>query len=182
MNLVRNIQQASLFAGIILASLFAFNNSARADQKACVVTDAGVTVCGRLTSIKPPTNNRPPVVDKQVQIDNFTFSLKGCKRNSKIVKCIFKISNKGREETQINSLVGGSYIIDSSGTSYRADSVDMGGSSSGYDRTATIVPSIDSFASIKIVDVPLDITQAEVLEFNTNLGGKIQFRDVPIVK
>jgi hypothetical protein len=183
MNLVRNIQQASLLAGIISASLFVCNNPARADQKACVITDAGTTVCGRLTNIKPPTN-RPPVSSNQVQIDKITVSLKGCRRDDKIVKCTFEIANRGKEEKRIYSSVDESYVIDTSGTSYRSASIDMGGqsSASSYVRgiETSIVPGIESFASINILNVPTELTQAKVLEFNTNLGKKVQFRNVPI--
>jgi hypothetical protein len=184
MNLVRNIQQSSLFAGIISASLFAFNNPARADQKACVITDAGATVCGRLTSIKPPTNNRPPISSNQVQIDKITFSLKGCRRDDRNVKCIFEILNRGKEEQEIGSDVKSSYIIDSSGTSYRTKTLDMGGklydeSISGNNMTR-IVPGVESFVSITILDIPSEVKQAKVLEFNTNLDKKVQFRNVPI--
>jgi hypothetical protein len=181
MNLVRNIQQASLLAGIISASLLVCNNPARADQKACVITDAGATVCGRLTSIKPPAN-RPPVSSNQVQIDKITVSLKGCKRDDKNIKCTFEIANRGKEEKQLVSSTAGSYIVDSTGTSYQADTLDMGGSiSASYANAyATIVPDIDSFASINILNVPTEITQAKVLEFNTSLGKKVQFRNVPI--
>jgi hypothetical protein len=181
MNLVRNIQQASLLAGIISASLLICNNPARADQKACVITDAGVTVCGRLTSLKPPAN-RPPVAGNQVQVDKFTFSLKGCRRDEKVVKCTLEIANGGKEEKEVRSNATSSYIIDSSGTSYRADTIDMGGKISSWDNMGiTIVPGIDSFVSINILNVPVELTQARVLEFNNiNLGKKVQFRNVPI--
>jgi hypothetical protein len=181
MNLVRNIQQASLLAGIISASLFAFNNPARADQKACVITDAGATVCGRLTSLKPPAN-RPPAAKNQVKIDKITVSLKGCKRDDKNVKCIFEIANEGKEEKRVESSPPSSYIIDSTGTSHQARSMDMGGRPVAvYDiGIAILVPGIESFVSINIENVPIELTQAKVLEFNTSLGKKVQFRNVPI--
>jgi uncharacterized protein YjhX (UPF0386 family) len=183
MNLVRNIQKTTLLASMISASLLVCNNPAKANQKACVITDAGATVCGRLTSLKPPTNNRPPVESNQVQIDKMIFSLKGCRRDEQAVKCTFEIANKGKEEKQLASSAGGSYMVDSTGTSYRADTLDMGGSVSpsymhGY---ASIVPDIESFASINIIGIPTELTQAKVLEFNTNLGKKVQFRNVPIL-
>jgi hypothetical protein len=180
MNLVRNIQQASLLAGIISASFFVFNNPARADQKACVITDAGATVCGRLTTQKPPAS-RPPVAGNQVQIDKITVSLKGCRRDDKNVKCTFEIANRGKEEKQIVSASYGSYIIDSTGTSYKAGTLDMGGqiSTTGQGQ-GTIVPGVESFASINIENVPAELTQAKVLEFNTDLGKKVQFRNVQI--
>jgi hypothetical protein len=181
MNLVRNIQQASLLTGLISASLLVYNNPASADQKACVITDAGVTVCGRLTSLKPPTNSRPPISSNQVQIDKMIFSLKGCRRDDKNVKCTFEIANRGKEEKLIESSVSGSYVIDSSGTSFRADTLDIGGQISSWGSGQTmIVPGIDSFVSINVLNVPSELTQAKVLEFNTNLGKKVQFRNVPI--
>jgi hypothetical protein len=181
MSLVRNIQQASFLAGIISTSLFAFNNPARADQKACVITDAGATVCGRLTSLKPPAN-RPPVSNNQVQIDKMIFSLKGCKRDEKVVKCTFEIANRGKDEKEVRSGTMSSYIVDSNGTSYQPDTLDMGGRLFGQYNVgeATIVPGIDSFVSINITSIPTEITQAKILEFNTNLGKKVQFRNVPI--
>jgi hypothetical protein len=180
MNLVRNIQQASLLAGIISASLLVSNNPARANQKACVITDAGVTVCGRLTSLKPPAN-RPPVSINQVQIDKITVSLKGCRRDDKVVKCTFEIVNRGKEEKLIVSASSRSYIVDSTGTSYKAGTLDMGGQiSNTYEGQGTIVPGVESFASINIENVPEELTQAKVLEFDTSLGKKVQFRNVQI--
>ena len=182
MNLVRNIKQASLLAGIFSAILLISSNPAAAEQKACVITREGATVCGKLTSLKPPSNNPQPTATKQVQIDKFTFDLKGCKRDGKNIKCIFEIANIGKEQKDITSVGARSYILDSTGTSYQSDSLDMGGSiSTTMTGRATIVPGIESFASINIPNVPSEVTQARVLEFFTDLGGKkVQFRNVPI--
>lgn len=184
MNLVRNIQQVSLFAGIISASFLIWNNPAQANQKACVITDEGVTVCGRLTSVKPPTNNRPPISSNQVQIDKITVSLNGCRRDDKNVTCTFEIANRGKGEQVLRSYPKSSYIINSSGTSYRSSTLDMGGNvsngSSGYQTSVIIVSGIETFTSISFADIPAEITQARVLEFDTDLGKKVQFRNVPI--
>ena len=182
MNLVRNIKQASLLAGILSASLLISNNPATADQTACVIIKQGATVCGRLTSLKPPSNNPQPTSSNQVQIDKFTVTLKGCKRNERTVKCTFEIVNIGKEEKGIRSGSGASYIIDSTGTSYPTILLDMGGRTFGNNSIgeATVVPGIESFASINIMNVPLEVTQAKVLGFDTSLSKKVQFRNVPI--
>jgi hypothetical protein len=184
MNLVRNIQQASLLTGLVLASLFVCNNPARADQKACVITDEGATVCGKLTSIKPPTN-RPPVADNQVQTDKITFSLKGCKRYGKAVQCTFEIVNRGKEEKELMSRTADSYMIDSTGTSYRGYQLDIGGELSNYDMTGRlkVSPNLDYLVSITINDIPQEVNKAKILEFKfkNRLSKPVQFRNVPIL-
>jgi hypothetical protein len=183
MNLVRNIQQASLLAGIISASFLVYNNPARADQKACVITDEGATVCGKLTSIRPPAN-RPPVLDNQVQVDKITFSLKGCRRDDKVVKCTFEIVNRGKEEKQLMSRTADSYMIDSNGTSYRGYQLDIGGEVSNYDMMGSlkVSPNLDYFVSITIADIPQEVNKAKILEFKfkNRLSKPVQFRNVPI--
>jgi hypothetical protein len=187
MNLVRNIQQASLLVSIISASFLVCNHPARTEQKACVVTDEGVTVCGKSPSTKPPKNNRPPISNHQVKIDSITFSLKGCKRPPKFasttVKCTVEIANRGKEDKEIKSFAIKSYMIDASGTSYPATLVDMGGTTSNLINSVSVAPGIDSVVSLYIDYVPKQITQAKVLEFHTDdLDGKVQFGNVPISK
>jgi hypothetical protein len=50
MNLVRMFAQASVLASMVLASLSIYSNPASAQQRACVITDEGATVCGKLTT------------------------------------------------------------------------------------------------------------------------------------
>jgi hypothetical protein len=56
MNLVRMFAQTSVLASIVLTSLSIYSNPASAQQRACVITDEGATVCGKLTTQTNKTN------------------------------------------------------------------------------------------------------------------------------
>jgi hypothetical protein len=173
MHLIRTFLQTSVLAGMVLTSLSIYSNPASAQQQACVITDEGATVCGKLTTqTKKP--NSPSGYRKEV--DKFVILLKGCSRSDATIKCNFVITNKG-EERGFEIRAGQSSIIDSKGKPYSGTNGEIGADSHpGLART-TVSPGIDYAANITFEKIPEQITQIPLVNFH--MGGKnVQYRNV----
>jgi hypothetical protein len=182
-HLIRTFLQTSTLASIVLTSLSIYSNPASAQQRVCVITDEGSTVCGKLTTqTKKP--NLPSGYRKEV--DKFVFLLKGCSKSDTIVKCTVQITNKGEERkliarTNTPGSTSGSHLVDSMGKYRTASTIEMGGNVSvSYvsDVSAVISTGIDYVADLTFKDVPEQMTQVPILNFVTD-KGRIQFRNIP---
>jgi hypothetical protein len=173
MNLFRIIQQSGILVGIASMGLVS-SNPASAQQRVCVITDEGVTVCGKLTTqTKKPNQN----IGQRKEVDKFIFLLKGCKRSDTTIRCNLIINNKG-EERSLYIHAGEEYstIVDSVGKAYSGSIVDIGGKSSNGLHTV-ISPGIDYNADIIFENIPEQVTQASVLNLYLH-SQKVQFRNV----
>jgi hypothetical protein len=63
MNIVRITQQAAILASLTSMNILAYSNLVSAQQRVCVTTDEGTTVCG-VPKTKPSkeSNNNSPIV------------------------------------------------------------------------------------------------------------------------
>lgn len=176
MNLVRMFAQASVLASMVLASLSIYSNPASAQQRACVITDEGATVCGKLTTqMKKPTSS----VEQRKELGNFVLLLKGCRRSDTTIKCNLSVTNEG-EEKQLWIEQTNSTIVDSDGKSYRGSTVSVGGKSAGSLLT-TISPGINYAAVITFKNISQQIAQVPLLNLalhDTSNSHNIQFRNV----
>jgi hypothetical protein len=173
MNPLSIALRTSVLAGVFLASFSIEINPASAQQRACVITDEGNTVCGKLTTQPKKTNQTS---GQRKEVNKYVFLLKGCRRSDSNIKCTLQITNKSVERDLITSARSNtSTIIDSVGKAYSGSNVEIGGQTGGELRT-TISPGIDYTAEFNFQDIPEQITQAPVL--NLYLDGKIQFRNV----
>jgi hypothetical protein len=88
MNLFRITQQTSVIASLISTSFLIHSDLASAQQRACVITDEGTTVCGIPTT--KPSNESNDTLNQE----GFTIKFNGCKRvQSEIVECSFALRN-----------------------------------------------------------------------------------------
>jgi hypothetical protein len=175
MNLMRTVRCTNVLATLILASLFIHAKPARSQQRACVVSDDGVTVCGRPTAVKKGASKPTQVSAYRKEINNFALLVKGCKRVDANIKCDLVVTNKGVErDLSLNPAF--IKIIDSVGRSHQCQTVDFGGVGNV---TAKITPGIDYAATITFNDIPDQISQAQILEINAGYDvGVFQFRKV----
>jgi hypothetical protein len=174
MNLVRIVRQTSVLASIVLTSLLIYSNPASAQQRSCVITDEGTTVCGKLTTQTKKPNSSS---GQRKEVDKFVFLLKGCKRSDTTIKCNLQVTNKGSErELYIHAGNEYSTIVDSLGKAYSGSTVDIGGKSSNALWTV-ISPGIDYNADISFENIPEQIAQAPVLNLYLH-SQKVQFRNV----
>jgi hypothetical protein len=175
MNLVSIVRQTSVLASIVLASLLIYSNQASAQQRACVITDEGATVYGKLTTLNKKPNQS---LGQRKEVDKFVFLLKGCRRSDTTIKCNLSIINKGAErELYIRADRSTSTIIDSSGKSYSGSTVEIGGQIGSEGLTTIISPGIDYIAEINFENVSEQIAQAPVLNLYLH-RQKVQFRNV----
>jgi hypothetical protein len=171
MNLLSIALRTSVLAGVFLASFPIDSNPASAQQRACVITDEGNTVCGKLTT-QPKKPSSGSGYRKEVK--NYIFVLKGCRRSDTTIKCSLIVTNREAEKMlSIRPVI--SSIIDSNGKSYIGSTVDAGGkNSSGLD--IVIAPGIDYTVDITFEKIPEQIAKVPLLKLY--LGEEVQFRNV----
>jgi hypothetical protein len=87
MHLISTFLKTSIMASLVLTSLSFHINSASAQQRACVITTEGNTVCGRLTTSKKVSKIKQNSSSSgyRTEIDDFVFLLKGCRRNKEML-------------------------------------------------------------------------------------------------
>jgi hypothetical protein len=175
MNLIQISLRTSILISVALTSLIIDTGVARSQQRACVITDDGATVCGKLTTTKKVTQKPTQNSGFRKEANNFVFLLKGCTKVDTLVKCNLLITNRGAERNITINASRLSTIVDSVGKSYPGSTVDIGGQSSGQVGT-TISPGIDYVAVISFENVPERMIQAPLVNFY--LDGKVQFRNV----
>lgn len=199
MTLVHLVQKASILAGITFTSFSFYSVSVRADSpQICVVANSGKTVCGNLktgeracvttdgsnnicgkfksTGYGQRPEEKQPIQNTvtRTEINNFVFTLKGCRKSGTDVKCDLKITNNGQEDL-VAFWAGMSTFVDTSGKSYNGSTVDLGGASSSY-QAEKMVSGIDYSASITFKNVPDRVLKAQLL--NLKFIQPVQFRNV----
>jgi hypothetical protein len=176
MNVVRMFAQTSALSSMILASFLIYNSPVLAQQRACVITDEGDTICGKLTTqTKKPSLNS--VYRKEV--DGFVFLLKRCSRYEESVKCDLTMVNKGQERTlEINR--DNCKIVDSFGNSHYSPALDLDGKMGVNDSLpqVRVVPGIEYALVLNFKNIPNQITRTQLLEITLQNRKSVQFRNV----
>jgi hypothetical protein len=177
MNPTRMTLRISILAIIIFTS-FIDSSPARSQQRACIISDDGATVCGKPTTVKKEAKKPTQSSGYRKEINNFVLLLKGCKRADAYVRCDLVVTNKGVErDLSLNPAF--IKIVDSAGRPHQCQGVEFGGVGNV---TVKITPGILYAATIFFNDIPDQISQAQILEINTGYGGGgvFQFRKVSI--
>jgi hypothetical protein len=172
MNLLSIALRTSVLAGVFLASFPIDSNPASAQQRACVITDEGNTVCGKLTT-QPKKPSSGSGYRKEVK--NYIFVLKSCKRSDTTIKCSLIVTNRGAEEYLSIDASNYSSIVDSNGKSYSGSTVDAGGNTDSS-MHIKIAPGIDYTVDITFEKIPEQIAKVPLLKLYLN--GEVQFRNV----
>ena len=189
MTLLRLIQRASILAGMTFASLSIYSNPAQAEPEFCIVASNGKTVCGKTRGIERmciTTNGSNTICGKfksakegqeqgqearqpiqgngsRTVVNNVTFSSKGCSRSDTTVKCSFSIRNKGAER-DFYLATNTATITDSSGKTYKASNIEMGGQST-YLASMKVTPEIEYEAVLTFDNIQEGVRAAQVLSF-----------------
>jgi hypothetical protein len=186
-----------LFSGLMFAvsslavtSLFFSAASASAEQRVCIITDDGATACGR---VKIPTRDaKKPSQTSQSsgrvkEIDNIIFSLKGCRQSEETIKCELNIMNKGRDTIVQFPVVAWagqlSKIVDSKGTVYRSNSIDIDSQQPDGNGTigATLVAGVNYIATITFKNIPNRLDSIQLFDVSiTNTSKHPQFRNISL--
>jgi hypothetical protein len=145
MNLIRIALQTSILTSVVLTGLIINGDAARSQQRACVITDDGATICGKLTTVKKEAKKPAQSSGYRKEVNNFLYVLKGCKRSDMIVKCDLVIINKGVQRDLL-LYAQQSKIIDVAGKSHSGSNVEIGGQSNYAVRTK-IITGIDIYCN-----------------------------------
>jgi hypothetical protein len=173
MNPLSIALRTTVFASMVLASLWIETNPVSAQQRACVITDEGNTVCGKLTT---QTKKSTATGIQRKEYDKFVFTLKGCRRTEGNIKCGFTITNK-LDRDRVLDVYTDSSLVDSQGKSYTGSNVEIGGKSSNGRNIFTVSPGIDYESMLTFENVPEQISQVPLLNIKTH-SKLIQFRNV----
>jgi hypothetical protein len=176
MNLVRMFAQTSVLASMVLSSLSIYSNPVSAQQRACVITDEGTTVCGKLTTPTKKPNSNPGY---RKEVDDFVFLLRGCNRSGENVRCNLIITNKRSERTlEINR--ANCKIVDSTGKSHYSPILDLDGKIGNNDSypQVNIAPGVEYATVFVFKDIPEQITRSQLLEISLQNRKSVQFRNV----
>jgi hypothetical protein len=176
MNLVRMFAQTSILASMILTVLSIYSNPASAQQRACVITDEGATVCGKLTT---QTKKPSPNSAYRKEVDGFIFLLKGCSRSEENIKCDLAMTNKGQERTlEINR--PNCKIVDFFGKSHYSPTLDLDGKTGVNDTfpQVRVVPDIEYLLVLNFKNIPDQITKTQLLEITLQNRKSVQFRNI----
>jgi hypothetical protein len=167
--------RASVLAGVFLANFPLNINSASAQQRACVITDEGNTVCGRLTtqSKKPTTNGI-----QRKEVDKLVFVFKGCRRLDTTVKCTFTTTNKG-EDRSVGISASWFTLVDSSGKTYMPQTLEIASGTSGQGQShyPTLSTGIDYLTEVTFENIPEQIKQVPLLNIRPN-DKVVKFRNI----
>jgi hypothetical protein len=175
------VRWTNILATLVLASLFIYTKPAQSQQRSCVITNEGATVCGKLTkqtsfSAKQPAQS----FGQREEVGDFVYVLRDCKRLDTNIQCVFTILNKGKETLKA-AYAAAFELVDSNGKSYRGSIFEIGSESGNYS-TGTISPGIDYAAKITFESVPGQITRFPLLrgEFNEPGQKQVHFRNISI--
>jgi hypothetical protein len=164
--------RTSVLAGVFLASFPIDSNPASAQQRACVITDEGNTVCGKLT-----TQPKKSSSGYRKEVKDYIFVLKGCRRSDTTIKCSLFVTKRGAEETfTVHPSL--SSIIDFNGRSYKGSTVGAAGQTDSSMNIA-IYPGIDSTVDITFENIPEQIAKVPLLKIL--IGEEVQFRNVSLL-
>jgi hypothetical protein len=184
MTLIRLIQRVSLLSSLVVTSLIIHGSPARSEQRVCIITDDGATMCGKPTSSKKEAKNpKQQNSGYRKEVGNFVYLLKGCKKSDTIVKCEFTIMNQGEERSLNIYAIGydGSTIVDSTGKSYQASSIEIGGIS-GSSRGISIAPGIEYAGVLSFENIPNQLIKAPLLNLYSidgpSSGEPVKFRNI----
>jgi hypothetical protein len=172
--------RTSVFASLFLTSFFIYDNPVQAQQRACVITDRGTTVCGKLIrQTQSSTNKSVQSFGQKEVVGNFIYIFKDCKRSDTTVECVFTVANKGQEIFKL-AYAGEFELVDSNGKSYHGSTFEFGGSKGPF-ASETLSPGIEYSAGVTFEQVPVQMTRFPLLR--GGISGKEQkfhFRNVTI--
>jgi hypothetical protein len=183
MNLTYIVRNVGILSSTFLTIFFTCISPAKSEQRACVITDEGNTVCGKLTNTNTKTKKTSIATVNRKEIDKISIVLKGCQNIDRGVKCDFVMRNSGAERYVIIAAGNGSSkIVDTAGKTHYSSTVDID-SSSGSGIGVKFSPDIDYAASMIFNNDRNKIDKAQLLEFIIAITGSprsLKFSNISI--
>ncbi|QYX30793.1 hypothetical protein [Sphaerospermopsis torques-reginae] len=185
MRTIRNFTKVSTLTGVVLTSLLVSSHPVAA-QRACVVTDSGSVVCGKLQQ----NSQKPSSVKNQtVELEDINVTLQGCKRSSSTVNCHFLLTAKQDGEVYLNcysrSSSYNSKIFDTYGGEYFCNQTQLGQSKNEYRVSTKLLKNIPAKAIVTFKEIPTQVKEIAALELSVYLSNRLEyysavFRSIPI--
>jgi hypothetical protein len=177
MTLARNVRQISILAAIASTNFFICLQSAQASQRVCIITDAGVKVCGKLVTPSKPK----PISTATREISGFVFTLTGCRRSGSNVSCSLTVVSKN-EGKNLSVVAPDSKLVDSAGNTYvssGANFLDAVDDNSFLGAGGSLSLGIKYALSLNFRDIPEQVQQVQLFHIETR-EGVVKFLNVAI--
>ncbi|MBD2441304.1 hypothetical protein [Nostoc sp. FACHB-110] len=185
MKIIRIVQKAGVISIITVASLYMYNVPLRANERTCVTTDNGTTVCGTSTNSSSQTQEYPTQVTTEGGV---TWELKSCNRKKyNIVSCTFSITNSRDELYVVTTSKDYTKIVDTQGNEYYVGKIQQGKKVGGAGLPINsgfgfnVVQNIPYILTIDFNEVPDSVSQLSLFQAIAGAGWSVKFRNLPIV-
>jgi hypothetical protein len=180
---MKNYKVFGLLSVFLVSNLATISPSVNAQEKICILTDAGKKVCG--TPIKPIAYN-PVSSSKFVTLTYPSYpsevvkvELQKCSRKSSVVSCKFSIvkteGDKNPDGLWTNLFAASgtdiSQATDRNGEDYTASAITMGNSTSHYQNLLMIRNQVRS-ATLSF-RIPPQVNSLQSLKIGTSFNGEV---------
>ncbi|MEA5530431.1 hypothetical protein VB638_12690 [Dolichospermum sp. UHCC 0684] len=180
MRTIRHLTKVSTLTGVALTSLLVSSPPVAA-QRACVVTDSGNVVCGRLQQ----NSQKPSSAKNQtVEFEHINVTLQGCKRSSSTVNCHFLLTAK--QDSDVSFICRESKMFDVYGSEYFCKQAQIGKSKEEGSPNTRMLKGIPLKAIATFKEVPTQVKEIAAIEVKVNPYVDYQryynavFRSIPI--
>jgi hypothetical protein len=140
-------------------------------ERACIINETNNTICGKFKSAKEVQEREqesPRLVrgnTSRTLVNNVAFSSRGCSRSDTTIKCSFSMRSKGVEKDFCLS-ASSAAITDSSGKTYKASNIELGGQSGGtVCGGAKVIPEVEYEGVLTFENIPGSVRKAQLLSF-----------------
>ncbi|MBD2694300.1 hypothetical protein [Anabaena catenula] len=162
MRTIRHLTKVSTLTGVVLTSLLVSSHPVAA-QRACVVTDSGNVVCGRLQQ----NSQKPSSVKNQtLEFEHINVTLQGCKRSSSTVNCYFLLTAKQDSDVEFNCYR--SKMFDLYGSEHLCRQAQIGKSKGDNSAQTRMLKGIPLKAIATFKEVPTQVKEIAAIEVQVN--------------
>ncbi|WP_414572498.1 hypothetical protein [Nostoc sp. CCY 9925] len=160
---MRNLIQIVSLTVLVFTNLLVPSHPVAA-QKACVVTDSGDVVCGKLQqdSKNPSTQN-----NQTIEFETINITLQGCKRSTSTVNCYFLLSPK--KDGTGYFYCGGSKMFDTFAREYFCQQGQIGEQKGSNSQYTTMLKGIPLTAIATFREIPTQVKEISALQVGVNL-------------
>ncbi|MFM6223401.1 MAG: hypothetical protein ACKPDM_24160 [Dolichospermum sp.] len=184
---MRNPLQIAIAMGLVVTSLLISSHPATA-QKACVMTDDGDVVCGKLQQTPKKSNAE----SQTIEFEDVSLTLLGCKRYpNNNLKCNFSVTAKqdstitfGDRDVKMFDLLGGEYFVSTLQIGKAISP--MYRNQTSHSPSTELLKNIPLRAMVTFNEIPKQVKEIAALQLqvwsskgNSN-NNKAIFRNIPI--
>ncbi|WP_190949517.1 hypothetical protein [Nostoc punctiforme] len=161
---MRNLIQIGSLTAVVFTSLLVPSHPVAA-QRACVVTDSGDVVCGKLqqNSKNPSTQN-----NQTIEFETINITLQSCKRSTSTVNCYFLLFPK--KDGTAYFYCSGSKMFDTFAREYFCQQGQIGEQKRSDNPYTTMLKGSPLTAIATFREIPTQVKEISALRVGVNLS------------